>query len=62
MVAVVPGLMGIGVFSPKLDAKGNSVRGVKVCRELSERFGLHCFESGFDGPSIREQFTHNRRT
>lgn len=62
IVAVVPGLMGIGIFSPKLDAKGNSVRGVKVCQELSERFGLHCFESGFNGPLIREQFTHNRRT
>jgi glutaminase len=61
IVAVVPGELGIGVFSPPLDAKGNSVRGVRVCRELSERFGLHCFESGFTGPSIREQFVPVRR-
>jgi glutaminase len=31
------------VFSPGLDAYGNSVRGVRVCREMSERRGLHVF-------------------
>ncbi len=61
IVAVVPGQLGIGVFSPPLDAKGNSVRGVRVCRELSERFGLHCFESGHAGPSILDQFAPVRR-
>lgn len=49
IVGVVPGQFGIGIFSPLLDAKGNSVRGVATCRELSERFGMHCFETGFDG-------------
>ncbi|NET01408.1 MAG: glutaminase A [Sphaerospermopsis sp. SIO1G2] len=46
IIAVVPGKMGIGVFSPLLDMRGNSVRGVKVCEELSHRLGLHLFESG----------------
>ena len=55
IVAVVPGVLGIGVYSPKLDAKGNSVRGVRTCSELSERFGLHCFESQFTGPDLRDQ-------
>jgi glutaminase len=55
IVAVVPGLAGIGVYSPRLDPKGNSVRGVAVCRMLSERFGLHVFESGFEGPSLRNE-------
>ncbi len=41
--AVVPGVMGIGVFSPLLDAKGNSVRGVKACERLSRELGLHLF-------------------
>jgi glutaminase len=45
IMAVVPGQLGIGIYSPPLDEKGNSVRGIKVCQELSERFGLHCFES-----------------
>jgi glutaminase len=43
LLAVVPGKAGIGVFSPGLDAYGNSVRGVRVCREISERFGVHVF-------------------
>ena len=46
IIAVVPGKMGIGVFSPLLDVRGNSVRGVNVCEELSHQLGLHLFESG----------------
>jgi glutaminase len=45
IVAVVPSRMGIATFSPLLDARGNSVRGIKTCQELVERFGLHVFES-----------------
>ena len=41
VIAVLPGQLGIGVFSPRLDAFGNSVRGVAVCEALSEEFGLH---------------------
>jgi glutaminase len=54
IVGVVPGQFGIGVFSPPLDAKGNSVRGIQVCQELSQRFGLHVFESAFSGTTIRD--------
>ena len=43
IVAVVPGKMGIGVFSPGLDPYGNSIRGTRVCQEISERLGLHIF-------------------
>jgi glutaminase len=59
--AVVPGRCGIGVFSPLLDPRGNSVRGIKVCEELSERFGLHAFELGFDGPTLESEFQLRRR-
>lgn len=41
IVAVLPGQLGIGVYSPLLDEKGNSVRGVRLCRSLSEQLGLH---------------------
>jgi glutaminase len=43
ILAVIPGKLGIGVFSRGLDAYGNSVRGVRVCKEISERLGLHVF-------------------
>jgi glutaminase len=41
VVAVLPGQLGIGVYSPPLDEFGNSVRGVAVCEALSREFGLH---------------------
>ncbi|MEO0408346.1 MAG: glutaminase A [Cyanobacteria bacterium P01_A01_bin.135] len=41
ITAVVPGQLGIGTFSPLLDVKGNSLRGIKVCEALSKDFGLH---------------------
>ena len=41
IIAVLPGQLGIGVFSPRLDNRGNSVRGIKVCDELSRSLDLH---------------------
>jgi glutaminase len=45
IIAIVPNQMGIGVFSPLLDQRGNSVRGVKVCEALSQTLRLHLFEA-----------------
>jgi glutaminase len=45
IITVVPNQMGIATFSPPLDTRGNSVRGVKVCEALSEKFDLHLFDS-----------------
>jgi glutaminase len=44
ILAVLPGQVGIGAFSPRLDSYGNSVRGVWMCREVSRTFGLHLFD------------------
>jgi len=41
VMAVLPGQLGVCVFSPRLDAVGNSVRGVEVCTRLSEELDLH---------------------
>jgi glutaminase len=62
IVAVVPGRMGVGIFSPCLDVKGNSVRGVLVCEELSRRFGLHAFESGTPPELLDSQLGVRRRS
>ncbi len=41
ITAVLPGQLGIGLYSPLLDGRGNSVRGVLACRAMSEQLGLH---------------------
>lgn len=43
IMAVVPTRMGIGIFSPALDAKGNSVAGIKTLESLSEKLFLSIF-------------------
>jgi glutaminase len=62
VLAVLPGRMGIATFSPRLDAQGNSVRGVKACQMLSREFGLHLFGVQRPGRSvIRSQTTLRSR-
>lgn len=41
IVAVLPGQFGIGVFSPRLDSRGNSARGVAVCKAMASELALH---------------------
>jgi glutaminase len=58
VIAVLPGRLGIGVFSPPLDDRGNSVRGVRACDELSRSLDLHIFKHSHRGPSpVRRTFT-----
>jgi glutaminase len=46
LMAVAPGRLGIGIFSPPLDSRGNSLRAIAVCSELSQLLGLHLFHGG----------------
>lgn len=43
IMALVPGGIGIGVYSPALDRKGNSVAGLKVLEYLSAELDLSIF-------------------
>ncbi len=56
IAAVLPGHLGIGVFSPRLDAVGNSERGVKVCEDISGNFRLHLFEDRGPGQDPVRRF------
>jgi len=73
IIAVLPGRFGIGIFSPRLDVKGNSVRGIEVCKRLSRDFSMHVFSrdghpsmalgriyTGADAPSRRQPFAEMR--
>jgi len=41
IIVVLPGQFGLAVYSPRLDIRGNSVRGTLVCKQLAQDFGLH---------------------
>jgi glutaminase len=45
VVTIAPGKAGIGVFSPRLDSAGNSVRGQRATAYLSRALGLNIFAS-----------------
>jgi glutaminase len=51
LLGALPGQVGIGVMSPRLDKHGNSVRGVKVFERLSDDMGMHLMEAESYGSS-----------
>ena len=58
VLAVLPGQLGIAVFSPPLDAHGNSVRGIEVCRQISTDLDLNLLHVARSSRSaIRRTFT-----
>ncbi len=44
IIGVIPERAGIAVFSPLIDERGNSIRGLKVFEDLSQEFGLHLLD------------------
>jgi glutaminase len=52
IMVVLPGQLGIAVYSPRLDAHGNSVRGLEVCKDLSRDLDLHFLRSARPSRSV----------
>ncbi len=52
IIGALPGQLGLAVFSPKLDAHGNSARGVAVCERLSRDMGLHMMDVSQIGRAV----------
>lgn len=45
IIAVLPGQMGLGTFSPRLDEFGNSTRGVMACEAVADALNLHLLDA-----------------
>jgi glutaminase len=58
IAAVLPGQLGLGVYSPRLDSHGNSVRGIRACSALSRLWDLHLYNRpGVGHAVIRHCYT-----
>ena len=44
VIATVNRQLGLAVYSPRLDERGNSARGINVCIDLANELGLHAFD------------------
>lgn len=44
LLVIVPNLFGLATFSPRLNKKGNSVRGLAFCKAVVASYRVHIFE------------------
>lgn len=59
MMVVVPGVLGFAVWSPRLDALGNSVRGVDFCHRFSKAINLESYGGMDAGKGWRRKILKN---
>lgn len=58
VLAVLPGQLGIAAFSPLLDHHSSSVRGIRVCQDMSRHYNLHLFKAPMVAKSVIRNVYH----
>ncbi|MEM6732137.1 MAG: glutaminase, partial [Myxococcota bacterium] len=54
MLVVVPNTLGFCTWSPRLDALGNSVRGIEFCQRLVKEYNFHNYDHILEGSTKRD--------
>lgn len=62
LMGVLPGQVGIAVFSPRLDPHGNSTRGVRMFERMNHDLGLHLMTSTETARSVSRRVEHDGAT
>ena len=52
VMIVIPNVMGIVTWSPRLDDIGNSVRGIDFCKRFGSQFNFHIFDNASDSGKV----------
>ena len=45
IIGIIPNVMGVAVFSPKLDEVGNSSRGIEFFKKLTAKYPFHVYDN-----------------
>ena len=61
VLGIVPNVMSVVVWSPRLDECGNSVRGVAFMKKLVERFSFHNYDNLVDSSKRDPRRVRNAR-
>ena len=62
IMGIIPNVMGVAVFSPKLDELGNSSRGIQFFKELTKKYPFHIYDNILKKESnivFKNDITHN---
>jgi glutaminase len=54
LMVVIPGLMGIAIYSPPIDDMGNTVRGVAFCKDLVDQYRFHIYDHIVDATNSKK--------